>query len=156
MVTGAAALLLDARPNLTPDQVKSLLKSTTVNASPRNPVFSGEGVIQVDKAAHKGTPGKRAIQTWPKSASDGSLEAARGDLHMVVNGVVIAGEIIELEGGILERTLAVMGPWDFLAIVKYPDNETAFRVLAKIAKLEVVETETFPAEDVAIFMKALV
>ncbi len=27
-----------------------------------------------------------------------------------------------------ERTLAVMGPWDFLAIVKYPDNETAFRV----------------------------
>lgn len=65
-------------------------------------------------------------------------------------------EIIKLEGGTLERTLAVMGPWDFLAIVKYPDNETAFRVLAKIAKLEVVETETFPAEDVALFMKALV
>jgi uncharacterized protein with GYD domain len=66
------------------------------------------------------------------------------------------GEIIELEGGTLERTLAVMGPWDFLAIVEYPGNETAFRVLAKIAKLEVVETETFPAEDVAVFMKALV
>ena len=66
------------------------------------------------------------------------------------------GEIIEHEGGTLERTLAVMGPWDFLAIVKYPDNETAFRVLAKIAKLEVVVTETFPAEDVSIFMKALV
>ena len=65
-------------------------------------------------------------------------------------------EIIEFEGGKLERTLAVMGPWDFLAIVKYPDNETAFRVLAKIGKLEVVETETFPAEDVAVFMKALV
>lgn len=66
------------------------------------------------------------------------------------------GEIIEFEGGTLERTLAVMGPWDFLAIVKYPDNETAFRVLAKIAMLEVVETETFPAEDVATFMKVLV
>jgi uncharacterized protein with GYD domain len=65
-------------------------------------------------------------------------------------------KIIEFEGGILERTLAIMGPWDFLAIVKYPDNETAFRVLAKLAKLEVVKTETFPAEDVAIFMKALV
>jgi hypothetical protein len=39
---------------------------------------------------------------------------------------------------------------------RYPDNGTAFRVLAKIAKLEVVETETFPAEDVAVFMKALV
>ncbi len=65
-------------------------------------------------------------------------------------------EIIEGEGGTLERTLAVMGPWDFLAIVKYPDNEAAFRVLAKIGMLEVVETETFPAEDVAVFMKALV
>ena len=41
------------------------------------------------------------------------------------------GEIIESEGGTLERTLAVMGPWDFLAIVEYPDNETAFRVLRK-------------------------
>ena len=37
-----------------------------------------------------------------------------------------------------------MGPWDFFAIVKYPDNETAFRVLAKIAKLEFLKTETFP------------
>ena len=64
-------------------------------------------------------------------------------------------QIITSEGGTLERTLAVMGPWDFLAIVQYPDNETAFRVLAKIAKLEVVETETFPAEDVAVFMKAI-
>lgn len=65
-------------------------------------------------------------------------------------------EIIEFEGGTLERTLAVMGPWDFLAIVKYPDNETAFRVVAKIGKLEVVKTETFPAEDVAVFTKAIV
>ena len=64
------------------------------------------------------------------------------------------GEIIELEGGVLERTLAVMGPWDFLAIVKYPDNETAFRVLAKIGLLEVVQTETFPAEEVDVFVKA--
>jgi len=66
------------------------------------------------------------------------------------------GHIIEEEGGTLERTLAFMGPWDFLAIVQYPDNEAAFRVLAKIAKLEVVVTETFPAEDVTLFWKALV
>ncbi len=65
-------------------------------------------------------------------------------------------EIIVAEGGELERVLAFMGPWDFLAIVKYPDNETAFRVLAKIGKLEVVKTETFPAEDVEVFWKALV
>jgi uncharacterized protein with GYD domain len=65
-------------------------------------------------------------------------------------------KIIEEEGGVLEKTWAVMGPYDFLAIVKYPDNETAFRVLAKIGMLEVVKTETFPAEEVELFAKALV
>ena len=65
-------------------------------------------------------------------------------------------KIIAEEGGILEDVYAVMGPWDFFAIVKYPDNETAFRVLARIGMLEVVKTETFPAEKVDVFLKALV
>jgi uncharacterized protein with GYD domain len=64
--------------------------------------------------------------------------------------------LIEEEGGQLDDVYAIMGPWDFLSIAKYPDNETAFRVLAKIAKLEVVKTETFPAEKVDVFLKALV
>jgi len=64
--------------------------------------------------------------------------------------------IIKEEGGVLESVFAVMGPWDFLAIVKYPDNETAFRVLARIGLLEVVKTETFPAEPVEVFLKTLV
>lgn len=62
--------------------------------------------------------------------------------------------IIETEGGQLETVFAMMGPWDFFAIVKYPDTETAFRVLAKIGLLEVVKTETFPAEPVEVFVKA--
>jgi uncharacterized protein with GYD domain len=64
--------------------------------------------------------------------------------------------IIEEEGGTLEKTFAIMGPYDFFALVKYPDNETAFRVLAKIGQLEVIKTETFPAEEVDVFFKALV
>ena len=40
--------------------------------------------------------------------------------------------LIEEEGGVLEETFALMGPWDFLALVKYPDNAAAFRALAKI------------------------
>ena len=65
-------------------------------------------------------------------------------------------KIVEAEGGTVERFLAVMGPWEYLGIFEYPDLETAFRVLAKIAKLEVFETETFPAEDVNVFFKTLV
>jgi uncharacterized protein with GYD domain len=64
--------------------------------------------------------------------------------------------IIKEEGGLLEETFAVMGPWDFLALVKYPDNAAAFRALAKIGKLEVVRTETFPVEKVEEFFKVLV
>jgi uncharacterized protein with GYD domain len=65
-------------------------------------------------------------------------------------------KIVEAEGGTVERFLAVMGPWEYFAIFEYPDLEAAFRVLGKIAKLEVFETETFPAEDVTVFWKALV
>ena len=64
--------------------------------------------------------------------------------------------IVKEEGGILEDTFAVMGPWDFLALVKYPDNAAAFRALAKIGKLEVIKTETFPVEKVEEFFKVLV
>jgi uncharacterized protein with GYD domain len=64
--------------------------------------------------------------------------------------------IIEEEGGTLEETFAIMGPWDFLALVKYPDNAAAFRALAKIGKLEVIKTETFPIEKVEVFFKSLV
>ena len=65
-------------------------------------------------------------------------------------------KLIEEEGGVLEETFALMGPWDFLAIVKYPDNAAAFRALAKIGKLEVIKTETFPIEKVEVFVKTLV
>jgi uncharacterized protein with GYD domain len=65
-------------------------------------------------------------------------------------------KIIEEEKGILEDTFAVMGPWDFIALVQYPDNEAAFRALAKIGMLEVIKTETFPIEKVDVFFKTLV
>jgi uncharacterized protein with GYD domain len=64
--------------------------------------------------------------------------------------------IIEEETGILEDVYAVMGPWDFIALVQYPDNEAAFRALAKIGMLEVIKTETFPIEKVEVFFKTLV
>jgi len=64
-------------------------------------------------------------------------------------------KLIEEEGGTLEETYAIMGPWDFFALVKYPDNAAAFRALAKIGKLEVIKTETFPIEKVDVFVRSL-
>ena len=53
-------------------------------------------------------------------------------------------EIVEAKGGTVERFLAVIGPWEYFAIIEYPDLEAAFRVVGKIAKLEVFETEDVP------------
>ena len=50
----------------------------------------------------------------------------------------------------------MMGPWDFFAIYTFPEVEVAFRALAKIGQLEVVETETFPVEEVEVFLKAFI
>ena len=83
-------------------------------------------------------------------------EQGREHLDKVPVQIAKFREIVEVEGGKVERLLAFMGPWDFLTIVKFPDNETAFRVLAKIAKLEFVKTETFPAEEVELFVKTFV
>lgn len=63
---------------------------------------------------------------------------------------------VEQEKGVLDTTFAMMGPWDFFAIVKYPTVEAAFKAHAKVASLEVIEVETFPVEEVELFIKALV
>ena len=63
---------------------------------------------------------------------------------------------VEAEKGVLETTFAMMGPWDFFSIVKYPTIDAAFRALGKIGTLEVIKTETFPVEEVELFVKSLV
>jgi serine protease AprX len=93
VVSGAAALLIDSNPNLTPDQVKALLKATAVKATPAKQRLSGDGVVQVDKAvkaARRNVPA--ATQTWAPSDGSGLLEAARGPLHMVIDGTPLVGE----------------------------------------------------------------
>ena len=63
---------------------------------------------------------------------------------------------VEEQKGVLDTTFALMGPWDFFAIVKYPTVEAAFKAHAKIATLDVIEVETFPVEKVELFLEALV
>lgn len=107
VVSGAAALLLQAFPNLTPDQVKTLLVAT---ASPVAGSVVDTGAGQIDVAAAlaaarvsgsgstwKGVGGKSAsaaTQSYPISTGQGSLQDARGGSVLVdADGNPLAGEV---------------------------------------------------------------
>jgi serine protease AprX len=92
VASGAAALLLSQRPDLTPDQVKALL-TRTAQPVPGAPVtLQGSGLIDLAAASAAPAP-TDARQNWRKSTGLGSLEAARGSVHAIINGKKIAGEV---------------------------------------------------------------
>ncbi len=91
VVSGAVALLLHARPELTPDQVKSLLMTSAKSRSitPRNAKFSGAGLIDVAAAANLPVP--TTVQTWPASNGSAPLDAARVDQMVGALGTPVIG-----------------------------------------------------------------
>ena len=91
VVSGAAALLLQQRPGLTPDQVKALLVRTARPLPLADEVAQGAGLVDVAAALAAPTP-TDAAQTWPRAQGTGSLELARGTVRVSVDGVPLVGE----------------------------------------------------------------
>ena len=91
VVSGAAALVLQQRPSATPDQVKALLMNTATALPAADPRAQGRGMINLKDAFSAPTP--TTVQTFPRSTGTGSLEAARGSVHIVdPNGAELNGE----------------------------------------------------------------
>ncbi|MEA2459828.1 MAG: serine protease AprX [Actinomycetota bacterium] len=90
VTSGAAALLLQQRPNLTPDQVKRIFSVTASTIPSADAQAQGAGMIDV-RAALKMSP-PNFTQNWDRSTGLGSLEASRGSLHVEYNGVQLTGE----------------------------------------------------------------
>ena len=91
VTSGAVALLLDARPNLRPDEVKALLKATATRIDNFGSRAQGAGRINVYKAARSSVP-YGATQTWTASSGTGSLDQARGTQRVADDGVELVGE----------------------------------------------------------------
>lgn len=90
-VSGAAALVLQQRPTITPDQLKDLFKSTAVKLPAADVRAQGSGALNL--AAAYSTPTNRlAVQTFAPSTGLGSLEAARGSMHVQAGSEVLSGE----------------------------------------------------------------
>lgn len=95
VVSGAAALLLQDRPSMSPDQLKTLLTSTADPLVQNPEPAMGAGVLDIEAAIGSATPSALwARQTWPISTGLGTLEGSRGAAHVVdpANGVVLTGE----------------------------------------------------------------
>jgi serine protease AprX len=110
VVSGSVALLLQAYPTLTPDQVKYALTSTADPISGASTEAAGAGTLDLTKAyetagALTGTPtsswGSRIssstlapVQAFPKATGLGSIDAARGGSGIVdADGIDLIGEV---------------------------------------------------------------
>jgi serine protease AprX len=90
VVSGAAALLLEQRPGLTPDQVKALLTGSARELPSADAIAQGAGLIDVAAASAAATP--NAVQVWPRSTGTGSIDKARGTAIVKHNGQELRGE----------------------------------------------------------------
>ncbi|MPZ69576.1 MAG: S8 family serine peptidase [Actinobacteria bacterium] len=83
VVSGAAALLLQQRPELTPDQVKRLLEVSAVTLKRSPPQQQGAGQINLESAMDQRTPTTWESRQWNLPATGlGSLELSRGSAHV--------------------------------------------------------------------------
>jgi serine protease AprX len=90
LVSGAAALVIQQRPGITPDELKALLTSTAQELPDAD--ARGQGAGMIDLASALNAPTAPAEQTWARSTGNGSLEKARGGHHLVRDGVALKGE----------------------------------------------------------------
>jgi serine protease AprX len=91
VVSGAAALYLSSNPKATPDQVKYALTSTATSLNQPS-ALQGAGELNVKSALTASLPTNKYTQTFTPSTGTGSLEAARGSLHVVNAGITLTGE----------------------------------------------------------------
>jgi serine protease AprX len=96
VVSGEAALLLQAKPNLTPDQVKQILMGTASGLNNVSTLLEGSGTTDLRRAL--GSVPKAIVDPAPWGTGTGSLEASRGSFHVVVGDettgeVALAGEV---------------------------------------------------------------
>lgn len=103
VVSGAAALLLQQDPDLTPDQVKAVLVGTATPLRANRTIAAGAGQLDLVAASHQVAAiaaGRvsahdlaQMTQRFPRATGLGSLEAARGGYHLVdPSGAALIGE----------------------------------------------------------------
>ena len=92
VVAGSVALMLQNRPDLSPDQVKWLLRRSARPLPLSDPASQGAGEIDLRRAGRMAPRDDRVAQSWTPGTGTGSLEAARGSVHVEMGGIALTGE----------------------------------------------------------------
>jgi serine protease AprX len=109
IVSGASALLLSQRPGLSPDQVKFLLKSTAVRLPNADADAQGAGLLNVKAAKEAATPlALLAAQPFALATGLGTLDGARGSVHVTDGTTVLTGEM-DIFGATFDTSIWALG-----------------------------------------------
>jgi serine protease AprX len=103
VTSGAAALLLEREPGLSPNQVKARLLNTAAAGPVGDPNVDGLGSLDVDAAAHAGTFDS-ANAGVPRSLGTGSIDLDRGSLQVQIQ----LGGLIGILGQLLTPVLELL------------------------------------------------
>jgi serine protease AprX len=90
VAAGEIALLLQKRPAFTPDQVKAAILAT--GAAVKQASSQGAGLKYMDTFMASVATASATRQSWPASTGKGTLEGARGTVHVSDGGVSLTGE----------------------------------------------------------------
>jgi serine protease AprX len=89
VTSAAAALLFQAKPGLTPDQVKDLLKQGTFLQVGK---AAGAGIREINVNRALTLTPTTVKQVWMNSVGTGSIESTRGSSHVIANNVALSGD----------------------------------------------------------------
>jgi subtilisin family serine protease len=95
IVSGAAALLIQQRPGLKPDEVKALLTRSAYPLPAADAVAQGHGFLSVwaaQTSAKSILAATDLVQTWPVSTGEGTLDGARGTAKVAEADAILSGE----------------------------------------------------------------
>ena len=92
ITSGAAALVLQAYPAMTPDQVKRFFQAYADKLGGSGPQAQGAGEIRLGRMLNGLARWPNSGQRFPAATGTGLLELSRGEDHLTQDGVTLTGE----------------------------------------------------------------
>jgi serine protease AprX len=120
VVSGVAALVLQANPGFTPDRVKHVLKATARDAASDDPMAVGSGLVDAAAAAFS-PPAGVANQGLARSNGLGSLALSRGSVQVRTDNLLgsVLGPVL---GATLTAQLLLWNPGGYTGAKWVPSD----------------------------------